>query len=225
MATHWARCAELARRHPELTVEQDPIFIRDGDVWTSAGVTAGIDLALALVEADLGGAAALAVARQLVVFLKRPGGQTQFSAALSLQRDGDCFGALHEWIACNLGATLSTATLADRAGMSERSFLRRYREATGATPARTVERLRVEAAQQRLCEFRRIAQADRRALRLRLAGHDAAGLPACRRGPAGGVSAPLFPLRRQGPLASSGGRIDWPGEKRVSARPAATVPP
>jgi transcriptional regulator GlxA family with amidase domain len=152
VATHWARCAELARRHPELTVEQDPIFIRDGDVWTSAGVTAGIDLALALVEADLGGAAALAVARQLVVFLKRPGGQTQFSAALSLQRDGDCFGALHEWIACNLGATLSTATLADRAGMSERSFLRRYREATGATPARTVERLRVEAAQRRLCE-------------------------------------------------------------------------
>ncbi|MGD0719591.1 MAG: helix-turn-helix domain-containing protein [Roseiarcus sp.] len=152
VATHWARCAELARRHPDLVVEPDPIFIRDGDVWTSAGVTAGIDLALALVEADLGGAAALAIARQLVVFLKRPGGQAQFSAALSLQREGDRFGALHDWIAGNLGARLSTAALADRAGMSERTFLRRYREATGATPARTVERLRVEAAQRQLCQ-------------------------------------------------------------------------
>jgi len=152
VATHWARCAELARRHPDLVVEPDPIFIRDGDVWTSAGVTAGIDLALALVEADLGGAAALAIARQLVVFLKRPGGQAQFSAALSLHGETDRFGALHEWIARNLGARLSAAALAERIGMSERSFLRRYRAATGATPARAVERLRVEAAQRQLCE-------------------------------------------------------------------------
>lgn len=83
--THWTRCAELAARFPAVRVESDPIFIRDGDVWTSAGVTAGIDLSLALVEDDLGRALALDVARQLVVFLKRPGGQAQFSAALSLQ--------------------------------------------------------------------------------------------------------------------------------------------
>jgi transcriptional regulator GlxA family with amidase domain len=93
VATHWTRCVELARRYPDVVVEEDPIFIRDGDVWTSAGITAGIDLALALVEEDLGRAVALAVARQLVVFLKRPGGQAQFSAALSLQQ-GEVVSAL-----------------------------------------------------------------------------------------------------------------------------------
>jgi transcriptional regulator GlxA family with amidase domain len=139
VATHWTRCAELARRHPELIVEPDPIFIRDGDVWTSAGITAGIDLALALIEEDLGRAAALAVARQLVVFLKRPGGQAQFSAALSLQQEQDRFGALHAWIGGNLGADLSIPRLAGRAGMSERTFLRRYREANGVTPAKALE--------------------------------------------------------------------------------------
>ena len=96
--THWSLCAELARRFPAIRVEPDPIFVRDGSIWTSAGVTAGIDLALALVEQDLGRAAALAVARYLVVFLKRPGGQAQFSAALALQAAEDKFGALHDWI-------------------------------------------------------------------------------------------------------------------------------
>ncbi len=150
--THWSRCAELARRFPAVRVEPDPIFIQDGAVWTSAGVTSGIDLALALVEADLGRAAALAVARQLVVFLKRPGGQAQFSATLKMQHAGGGadFERLHAWIAERLESDLSVATLAGQAGMSERSFVRRYRQATGETPARAVEQVRVEAARQML---------------------------------------------------------------------------
>jgi transcriptional regulator GlxA family with amidase domain len=150
-ATHWGRCAELARRFPAVRVEDDPIFVRDGRVWTSAGVTAGVDLALALIEEDLGRATALAVARQLVVFLKRPGGQAQFSAALAVQGGGE-FDALHGWIDGHLSADLSVPRLAERAGMSARTFARRYRQATGLTPAKAVERLRVEAAKRQLCE-------------------------------------------------------------------------
>ncbi len=161
-ATHWSCCAELARRFPAVRVERDPIFVRDGPVWTSAGVTAGIDMALALVEQDLGRTVALAVARYLVVFLKRPGGQAQFSAALSLQAAEDKFGALHDWINGHLGEDMSLPVLASQAGMSERSFSRHYAEATGLTPGRAVERLRVEAARRLLSESRlpvkRIAQ-------------------------------------------------------------------
>jgi transcriptional regulator GlxA family with amidase domain len=153
-ATHWSCCAELARRFPAVQVESDPIFVRDGSIWTSAGVSAGIDLALALVEEDLGRTAALAVARYLVVFLKRPGGQAQFSEALSLQSAEDKFGALHEWINKHLPDDLSLSVLAKQAGMSERSFSRRYVEATGLTPARSIERLRVEAARRLLSESR-----------------------------------------------------------------------
>jgi transcriptional regulator GlxA family with amidase domain len=150
--THWSFCGELARCFPAVHVESDPIFVRDGSVWTSAGVTAGIDLALALVEEDLGREVALAVARYLVVFLKRPGGQAQFSAALSLQAGEEQFGRLHGWINQNLGRDLSLPYLASQAGMSERTFSRRYLEATGLTPARAVERLRVEAARRQLSE-------------------------------------------------------------------------
>ena len=150
--THWSFCAELARRFPAITVEPDPIFVHDGVVWTSAGVTAGIDLALALVEEDLGRTVALAVARYLVVFLKRPGGQAQFSATLSLQSADDAFGALHDWIRRHLAHDLSLPMLAGQTGMSERSFSRHYVETTGITPARAVERLRVEAARQMLSE-------------------------------------------------------------------------
>jgi transcriptional regulator GlxA family with amidase domain len=153
-ATHWSCCAELARRYPAVRVESDPIFVRDGAIWTSAGVTAGIDLALALVEEDLGRAVALAVARYLVVFLKRPGGQAQFSTALSLQAAEDRFGALHAWIASHLADDISLPVLARQAGMSERSFSRRYVEATGLTPVHAVERLRVEAARRLLSESR-----------------------------------------------------------------------
>ena len=154
VATHWSVCAELARRFPAVRVEADPIFVRDDPVWTSAGVTAGIDLALALVEEDLGRAAALAVARYLVVFLKRPGGQAQFSAALSLQTAEDRFGALHDWINQHLASDISLPLLASQAGMSERSFSRHYTRATGLTPGRSVERLRVEAARRLLSESR-----------------------------------------------------------------------
>ena len=133
--------------------EPDPIFLRDGPFWTSAGVTAGIDLALALLEEDLGRELALAVARYLVVFLKRPGGQAQFSA-LTLQTAGDRFGALHDWISTHLADALSLPILAGQAGMGERSFSRRYLAETGFTPARAVERLRVEAARGLLLESR-----------------------------------------------------------------------
>jgi transcriptional regulator GlxA family with amidase domain len=161
-ATHWKDCARLAQRFPAVRVEPDPIFVCDGPVWTSAGVTAGIDLALALVEEDLGRSIALAVARYLVVFLKRPGGQAQFSAALALQAADDKFGALHDWINGHLASDLSLSVLADQAGMSERTFSRHYAEATGQTPARAIEQLRVEAARRLLSESRlpvkRIAQ-------------------------------------------------------------------
>jgi transcriptional regulator GlxA family with amidase domain len=153
-ATHWSCCAELARRYPAIRVESDPIFVRDGPVWTSAGVTAGIDLALALVEEDLGRTVALAVARYLVVFLKRPGGQAQFSTALSLQSAEDKFGALHDWIGKHLADDISLPVLARQAGMSERSFSRHYAQATGLTPVNAVERLRVEAARRLLSESR-----------------------------------------------------------------------
>lgn len=148
--THWAHCDAFARRFPAIRVDPNPIFIRDGDVWTSAGITAGIDLALALVEHDLGTPTALAVARELVVFLKRPGGQAQFSATLSMQNASGRFGDLHAWIAENIAGDLSIAALADRAGMSERSFVRHYRTSTGTTPARAIERLRLEAARRLL---------------------------------------------------------------------------
>jgi transcriptional regulator GlxA family with amidase domain len=160
--THWKFSASLAKRFPAIRVEADPIFLCDGSVWTSAGVTAGIDLALALVEEDLGRTVALAVARYLVVFLKRPGGQAQFSAALALQVTDDRFGALHDWVSGNLASDLSLSVLAEQAGMSERSFSRHYVQVTGQTPARAIERLRVEAGRRLLSESRtpvkRIAQ-------------------------------------------------------------------
>src|SRR3984957_8409702 len=152
--THWLYCAELARRFPAINVESDPIFVRDNSIWTSAGVTAGIDLALALVEEDLGRTMALTVARYLVVFLKRPGGQSQFSEALSLQAAEDKFGALHDWISKHLAENLSLPVLASRAGMSERSFSRHYAESAGLTPARAVERLRVQGARRLLLDTR-----------------------------------------------------------------------
>ena len=162
VATHWQRCGELARRYPRARVEPDPIFVRDGALWTSAGVTAGIDMALAMVEADLGHAASMAVARDLVVFLKRPGSQAQFSATLATQHQDDQFERLHAWMAGHLASDLSVAALAERAGMSERSFVRRFRASTGHTPADSVQRLRLEAARQLLVTtslpIKRVAQ-------------------------------------------------------------------
>lgn len=160
--THWQRCAEFSRTFPHVKLEPDPIFVRDGDIWTSAGITAGIDLALALVEEDLGHGPALAVARQLVVFLKRPGGQAQFSAALDMQDGGGRFDALHGWMLENLKTDLSVPVLADQAGMSARSFARHYQGTTGRTPARAVEQMRVEAARRLLEARTSVSEAARR---------------------------------------------------------------
>lgn len=148
--THWADCEALTRSYPKVHVENDPIFLQDGKFWTSAGVTAGIDMSLAMVEKDIGHAAAIAVARDLVVFLKRPGGQSQFSAALALQQGDDRLDQLHGWAASHLAEDLSVPALAARARMSERTFLRYYAAATRQTPARAVEGMRVEAARQLL---------------------------------------------------------------------------
>lgn len=153
VTTHWTACDDLARRYPRVTVERDPIFVRDGKISTSAGVTAGIDLALALVAEDAGHDVAMAVARQLVVFLKRPGGQAQFSTALAGQTaDRDDLSEVQAWMVDHLAEDLSVSQLADRAAMSPRHFARVFRAATGMTPARYVERARVEAARRRLEE-------------------------------------------------------------------------
>nr|WP_206955795.1 helix-turn-helix domain-containing protein [Trinickia acidisoli] len=158
--THWRSADELARNFPSIEVDADPIFIRDVHdgraVWTSAGVTAGIDLALALIEEDFGHAIAMQAARRLVVFMKRPGGQSQFSATLDVQHGaaGE-FDALHAWMATNLRDDLSVDRLADHARMSARTFARRYVEAVGRTPGKTVEALRLEAAARALAQSRR----------------------------------------------------------------------
>jgi transcriptional regulator GlxA family with amidase domain len=149
--THWASCAELALRHPEVEVESDPIFVRDGNVTTSAGVTAGMDLALSLVEEDLGREVALETARWLVLFLKRPGGQAQFSAQLAAQvAEREPLRELQQWLPDHLGEDLSVPALARRACMSERNFARAFRDETGMTPAAYVEVARVESARMAL---------------------------------------------------------------------------
>jgi transcriptional regulator GlxA family with amidase domain len=151
VTTHWASTEELARRHPELKVDPKPIFVRDGDVWTSAGVTSGMDLSLALVEEDLGREIAIDVARWLVLFLQRPGGQAQFSSHLSAQlAERRPLRELQAWIADNLDTDLRVETLAARAAMSPRNFARFFRREIGMTPAAYVEELRVEQARQLL---------------------------------------------------------------------------
>jgi transcriptional regulator GlxA family with amidase domain len=150
--THWLMFDMMTERFPSVEIDRDAIFVQQGAVWTSAGVTAGIDLALALVEADCGHDVAMEVARELVVFLKRPGGQSQFSELLQAQaEDTDTFDELNLWIAGNLGrANLTVEFLADRARMSPRNFARVYKEKTGRTPAKAVEVFRLEAARRLL---------------------------------------------------------------------------
>jgi transcriptional regulator GlxA family with amidase domain len=151
--THWASCQRLALRHPQVRVEAEPIYIQDGPVWTSAGVTAGIDLALALVEEDLGREAALTIARWLVLFLRRPGTQRQFSAQLSAQlAQRDPLRRVQAHIAENLGRPLDVEQLAGQARMSPRHFSRCFAGEIGVTPARYVLRLRLEAARRLLEE-------------------------------------------------------------------------
>jgi transcriptional regulator GlxA family with amidase domain len=148
--THWGRAAELARAYPQVDVEPDRIFIRDGAVWTSAGVTAGLDLALALVADDLGEGVARRAAQQLVVYYRRPGGQSQFSALLEADRPGSRFSPVLAWARERLGERLSVDRLADRAAMSPRHFARAFAAETGMTPAKAIERLRLEAAREQV---------------------------------------------------------------------------
>jgi len=151
--THWGACELLADRYPDIDVHSDPIFLRDGKIWTSAGATAGIDLALALLEDDLGRHEAMRVARRLVIFLKRPGGQAQFSVPLAIQtREDEVFEGLSVWIQSNLDKDLRVDVLAEKAGMSPRTFARVFSEKTGRTPAKVVEEFRVEAARRTLEE-------------------------------------------------------------------------
>jgi transcriptional regulator GlxA family with amidase domain len=148
--THWSRAAELARAFPRVHVEPDRIFIRDGALWTSAGITAGIDLALALMAEDLGEAVAKRAAQQLVVYYRRPGGQSQFSALLEADRPGSRFSPLLAWARERLDERLTVERLAGRAGMSPRHFARAFVAETGMTPAKAIERLRLEASRERV---------------------------------------------------------------------------
>lgn len=150
VTSHWAVCPEIARRYPDIEVDSDPIFIRDRGVWTSAGVTAGMDLALAMVAEDLGEQVALEVARWMVLFLRRPGGQAQFSSHVSSPAVRPGLRGLQLWMADHLDADLRVEALADRALMSPRNFARAFRKETGMTPASYVEMLRVERARQLL---------------------------------------------------------------------------
>jgi transcriptional regulator GlxA family with amidase domain len=147
VATHWSSCEFLAERHPEVTVDPDSLYVVDGRVWTSAGVTTGIDMALAIVEADLGAQLANHIARHFVLYARRPGYQSQFSPLLQAQVKADGhFADLIDWMQAHLDQALDVPELARRAGLSERSFYRKFTEATGKTPAHFVETLRLEAA-------------------------------------------------------------------------------
>ncbi|MFG3661731.1 GlxA family transcriptional regulator [Streptomyces sp. NPDC047706] len=149
--THWLFCDKLARDHPAVEVDPDPIYVRDGHVATSAGVTAGIDLALALVEEDLGREAALTIARHLVVFLRRPGNQAQFSAQLAAQTASrEPLREVQRWITEHPADDLTVQALAARARLSPRHFARAFRAETGTTPGRYVDRVRLEHARRLL---------------------------------------------------------------------------
>ena len=151
VATHWKAAEALARAFPKVRVDSDSIFVKDGDVYTSAGVTAGIDLALALVEEDLGRAVALQCARELVVFMRRPGGQAQFSNTLSAQFAGSSpISQLIAWATDNLAADLSVDAMAAQAHMSPRNFSRVFHNQVGQTPGAFVEKLRVDAVRRHL---------------------------------------------------------------------------
>lgn len=151
--THWSACSEMARRYPDVRIEPDTIFVREGPIYTSAGVTAGMDLALALVEEDHGREVALAVARELVMFLQRPGGQAQFSSQLAVQlAEHEPLRELQTYVLDHPGADLSVERLARRVAMSPRNFARVFTREVGTTPARFVASVRVETARRLLEE-------------------------------------------------------------------------
>ena len=154
--THWQWCLDLQQRFPDVQVDSDRIFVRDGSVYTSAGVTAGIDLALALVEEDLGGEAALTVARDLVLYLRRQGGQSQYSTLLQAQAGGTRdFAALRTWMMDHLAEPLPVRRLAERVHMSPRHFARAFAVAMRQSPAQFVEALRLEVARREIERGRR----------------------------------------------------------------------
>lgn len=146
--THWRYCNELAQRYPNIDVQPDRIWTRDGNVWTSAGVSAGIDMALAMLTDDRGAAAAKSIARELVVYYRRPGGQTQFSTLLEGGELHGRFSDLLGWVRENLHLPLGVEALAEKASMSPRNFSRAFLKETGMSPARAVERMRIEAARE-----------------------------------------------------------------------------
>lgn len=148
--THWSRTRDFARRFPKVRLEADRIYVKDGRVWTSAGITAGVDLALAMIAEDLGETVARRTAQQLVVYHRRPGGQSQFSALLELGRPDARFAGLMSWARERLDEPLGVERLAERAAMSPRHFARAFAAEAGVTPAKAVERLRVEAARDRV---------------------------------------------------------------------------
>jgi transcriptional regulator GlxA family with amidase domain len=148
--THWRRTRHFLTAHPKVKLEPDRIFVRDGNIWSSAGITAGIDLALAMVAEDFGDEVAQKTARQLVLYNRRSGGQSQFSSLLELKAPGGRFGALLSWAREHLDAPLTVEDLAEQAGMSSRHFTRAFIAETGSTPSKAVERLRIEVARQRV---------------------------------------------------------------------------
>lgn len=148
--THWRRSEGFTKLFPRTQLDADRIFVRDGKFWTSAGITAGIDLALALVEDDLGDDVALQAARELVVHQRRHGGQSQFSVLQDVKLASGRFDEMIGWVQSNLAADIRVETMAEHAGMSPRNFARVFRTETGTTPARFVEKLRLEAARQRV---------------------------------------------------------------------------
>ncbi len=148
--THWQRSADFARRYPKVLLEPDRIFVRDGPIWSSAGITAGIDLSLALIGEDLGEDIARRTAQQLVVYHRRPGGQSQFSALIEMGGQGGRFAELLDWMRARLAEPLTVERLAEQAHMSPRHFARAFAAETGMTPAKAVERLRLETARERV---------------------------------------------------------------------------
>ncbi|SCL26295.1 GlxA family transcriptional regulator [Micromonospora inyonensis] len=153
--THWDACANLASRFPQVSIDPSPIFVRDGSISTSAGVTAGVDLAIALVEEDFGRTVAHEIARLLVVYLRRPGNQAQLSVQLSAQiARSDPLREVQYWAAANLASDLSVPALAQRAGLSARQFARAFAEQVGTTPGRYVDLIRLESAQRMLTDTR-----------------------------------------------------------------------
>lgn len=148
--THWRRCRHFAATYPDVQVEPDRIYVRDGRIWTSAGITAGIDLSLALIAQDFGEEVSRRAAQELVVYHRRPGGQSQFSALLDIERTEGRFTHLLAWMRERLSQSLTVEQLADHSGMSPRNFARAFTAETGVTPAKAVERLRLEAAREQV---------------------------------------------------------------------------